>query len=379
MDLWTDGTTHVLADHERQRLRLLRGGAEVAARETYVPWKCALAVDAASRRVYLNQGAYALDDLAPLGPERPLIPGQGYAGEVRRAAAVGGGRAVAVLGTAKDPSLAVGSLTDEGLAAVRWQWMLSLAFPKGRKLKGIDASVPEARRIGPDPRLWSDGATAVVCDGIAGVVAAIDLAAGTARTVLHFGGRDETELFAEPAGAGLLVVSRYAARDALVLHVLPKGAARRLQSAYGGHAHAAGPAHVIVSSQGEVRLVGLDGSVCERLSAGGVVEASAAAGDTAVFATAKRLIVARRDGDRLSLENIAYVPCFDIRTGPVTVPTEAMATLSRESGVMVMPARTPEGGWQYVLREVPEARVAEVRRVVEAAGLGVASVAPSET
>lgn len=380
MELWTDGTTHVVADQDGQRLRLLRGGVEVASREEYVPWKCALAVDAVDGRVHFRKGAYALADLEARGAPDPQDREWGDGGEIARAAAVGGGRLAAIVAGRKPARLVVGTVGDEGLAGAGWDAGWDLDFPKGRRVAGIVSGAPGHRAVGGDPNLWADAHRAVVADGQAGVVAVVDLLTGAAARVLHFGGRDETELFAQPWGDGLLVVSRFAARDAHVLFVPAKGTARRvLPPAYGACAQVVGPERAIVSSDRELLLVGPDGVVYDRQGTSGSVTASAGAPGLAAFATETRVVVARTDGTHLALETVVFDPRFDVQTEMAAPPApDALPEFQKECtgyGRSV----APDGRWSLRLYGVRAERMDVVREKLRERGLTIAAVTPGRS
>jgi hypothetical protein len=222
------------------------------------------------------------------------------------------------------------------------------------------------------------------------VVAHIDLVAGKAVAVLHFGGRDETELFAEPAPSGLLVVSRWAARDSDVLHVPVRGsAARLLPHAYGAYAHLVAPDRVIVYTQEPEEgalLVGLDAVLRDRTPLRGFVHASAGAADVAAFATESRLVVARREGDRLKLESIVFAPHFDVSTEPGRPLSEDerhqlgsdWSIAQRRAASCGMTTRG-DGSQVITINQIPAAHVEAARAYLERLGFKIASVTQAET
>jgi hypothetical protein len=209
-------------------------------------------------------------------------------------------------------------------------------------------------------------------------VARIDLTTDAAKPILHFGGQDETELFAEPTAHGLLVINRWAARDSDVLHVPSTGAATRLLPyGYGAHGHVVSPAHVIIYTEDEILLVGLDATVLDRAPVPGFVAASASATDVAAFASDTRLVVAHRDGERLRIEEIVFAPRFDVTTEPGREPSdeEKSALIAACTRGLAHP-RQSDGTFVLVLCAVPQERVAAARELLEGLGYRIARVTP---
>ncbi len=308
MDLFTDGTTHVVTDDRARRVRLLRSDGQIAEIVRPLPWRCPLTADLGVRRLYLAAEAFDLDTLAPVG----VMDGAEPRFAAARAVALGDGRVVAILRNDRGRGrLAIGPADPRGLDATAWAQTWDLDFPEGTQAQGIEAKPPAERRVARDPRLWADASTAVVSDGPAGVVARFDLIAGAASQVLHFGGRDETELFAEPWGDELLVVSRWAARASLVARFDRAGRRTELLASEGVYAHAVSSDHMVASASHEYLALDRAGAIVDRVPRAGFVQCSAASREgAAVFATKDRVDVVRFDhvARRLLVERIAFPP-----------------------------------------------------------------------
>jgi len=301
MEVYTTGTSHLVLDDTAKKLRLFREGMEIATLDRHSEWKAPLTASVSSRRLMLREEMLDLETLSPIAESdtEPLL-------EVMRAVALEDGRIVAILrNSQKRGRLAIGETSPRGLNAISWSKKWNLELKEGLLIDGLDPRVPSDRWVGRDAHLSADATTAIVSDGPSGVVARFDLGSGNPTQVLHFGGSDEAELFAEPWGDDLLVISRIAARDSLILRVDRDGTRTELRRDHGIYAHAISPSQIIASVPGEYLVLDRSGAELARTPRTGFIRTSAVSRDgTTVFATKDHLDIVRYDGS-LHFESLA--------------------------------------------------------------------------
>lgn len=206
MEVWTDGTTHVVAG-EKSGVVVLDGTRKRLENQAISQsWKTVLAVDVDHDRLWTGTPAacYRLSDLTVIEE----IPG------LDCAASIGDGKIAGIFGNGpNEPAeLKIG-------APGAWDFVAVLGpYETGRVGVSQASEVPDVRFVGRDPHITANEFGIVVTDGPAGLVLKFDHS-GQMETPWLSGGVNETELFGFATEHGVVVTARWAARHSSMYHL----------------------------------------------------------------------------------------------------------------------------------------------------------------
>ena len=299
MEAWTNGELHVIAG--KMGVFLVRGTELVVKNsEVWVPWQSPLAVDVANEKVWTGRPltGLTLSDLtvAVETDER-----------ARRVAVLPDGRLAAIVG---DNGEVNHLLVGQPGAWERKKLKLG-PFKKGRKGVSQTKSVPKKQFIGYEPYITTNEHGVVLSDGSTGVVVQLNPSDMSFENPYLSGGAAEHELFGYAFAEGLVVTTRWAAREATSYRLIGSKK-KKLAHCYGGKAI---PTEGLVWHIGDaVQCTDYNGKLLCEVALDGFVQAAAAHGNVAIAAGEGFVHVMRFDeaASEVSIETVALMAWFDL-------------------------------------------------------------------